>query len=268
MGTFDNEAITDEFFTSDSEQVEDETAESEQEVLEENEELESDEVVESEEESSEKEQDESELIDGKFKSKEELLKAYKNLEKEFTKSRQNKQQPEIQQQPQQPQQTYEEANDLFMTHLQQDPIATLNYLIENAVQQRVSPIYEKEQYDTLGKEIDNLAKDYKQIQSEEGLTSLFNKAQEIATSLGNEQMARNPRILKMAAIEAFGDSKAIVYKKAKEDGKKEADELRRTKQEMSTITSSKKPAEKAKTQEDLITDAIMSFSQKSIFSGR
>lgn len=269
MGMFDNDTITDEFFTSDAEQVKEELAESEQEELEENEELDTNEHVDSDEDTSTTEQVESTLLAGKFKSQDDLVNAYKNLEREFTKSRQTKQTTTTQEQTtQQTQQSQGDPNELFWTNFQQDPLGMLSYLVNESVSQITKPIHEKEAYQTLGKDIDSLAKEYKQIQSEEGLSNLFNKAQEIASSLGNEQMARNPRILKMAAIEAFGDSKAEVYKKAKEEGKKEADEVRRTKQEMSTVTSSKKPVEKAKTQEDLITDAILSFNTKSIFSGR
>lgn len=265
MGMFDqDETITDEFFTSDAEQVEDESAESnDEEELVDNEELESDEEVEyeDEDESSEQEQDESPLIAGKFKSQDDLVNAYKNLEKQFTQSRQTKQ-FETQQPVQQTQQSQEDFNERFFDDFQQNPLGVISYFVNNAVAQVTQPIKDKEQDIALGNDIDKLSKNYKQIQSEEGMTSLFNKAREIAFEMGNENLAKSSRVLSMAAQEVFGDSKADVYKKAKQEGKQEAEETRRTKQEMSTITSSKKPVERAKTAEELAIESIMGASKR------
>lgn len=221
-----------------------------QEILEE----ESDqEEFESDEEES-PEQGQEELIAGKFKSQDDLIKAYKNLEREFHKSRQ---------QPQQPQRQLNndiDPTEIFLQQLQQDPFGTINFLVEEAVKERTAPIYEQQAESRLAQDIHSLGNEYNQVYTEEGLASLFSKVEEIVSEDfgGNENLLKNPskRILKLAAQEVFGDSKAQLYKMAKEKGKKEAETIRKTKQGLGSPKNTK-PKQTEKTAEEQLADLIV-----------
>jgi hypothetical protein len=230
------------------EQVE-EVQQEEQEELEEQELEDQEEELEDDEESPDEGQDE--LIAGKFKSQDDLVNAYKNLEKEFHKSRQQPNQQTQQQQTDNP-------NEVFWNAFQQDPFGTMQYLVNSAVQESTAPIYEQQATNSLAKNIENLSNDYQQVNTEEGLHSLFDKIHEISEELGNPNLVNNPskRILRMAAEEAFGDSKAALYKKAKQKGKEEAEMTRKSKQGLSG-PSGTKPKQTEKSPEELIADSIV-----------
>jgi hypothetical protein len=170
------------------------------------------------------------LILGKFKLQDDLANAYLNLQREFTKSRQPQSQQPAQQTTAQQLGTPEQAA-LFKQQFEQNPLGVMQYLIDNAVAARTAPIHEQRQTDILTKNISEVAKEYKQLNSEEGMKQLFGKVAEIAEDLGNPNLAKNPtsRVLRMAAAEAFGDTKQAVYNKAKQEGRKEAEAARAAK---------------------------------------
>lgn len=200
------------------------------------------------------------LILGKFKNNDELARAYSELQKQFTQSRQ---QP-TQQQPQVQQQQPTDYNEVFWDRFNQDPLGTMEFLVNNVVSQKTAPIYEQREQETLGKNIEAIAKDYKQATTEEGMTAMFQKVGEIAQDLGNPKLAQNPspRVLKMAALELWGDSKAQLYSKAKDQGRQEAEDARRAKQGANSFAVSKKPNEAPKTEADHILDGMMAASGK------
>jgi hypothetical protein len=207
-----------------------------------------------EDESPSEEEGQDELIAGKFKSQDDLVNAYKNLEREFHKSRQQQRQPE---QPQYNQEQ-QEPNEVFWNAFQNDPFGTLQYLVQNAVQSETAPIYEQQQTAKLKDHFGALSKEYQQLNTEDGMTTFATKMQEIADELGNPSILENPspRIMRMAALEAFGDSKASVYKKAKEQGRMEAENARKAKQGLSAPRSTK-PKQTQKTPEELIAESIV-----------
>jgi hypothetical protein len=208
-----------------------------------------------EEESPSDDEGQDELIAGKFKSQDDLVNAYKNLEREFHKSRQKPQQQE--QAPNN--QSQQAPNEVFWNAFQDDPFGTLQYLVQNAVQSETAPIYEQQQTAKLRDNFGNLTKDYQQLNTEDGLVTFANKIQEIADELGNPSIVENPspRIMKMAALEAFGDSKASMYKKAEERGREKAENARRAKQGLSAPKGTK-PKTREKSPEELIADSIVS----------
>ena len=201
------------------------------------------------------------LILGKFKNNGELARAYSELQKQFTQSRQ---QPTQQQQFQQPEQQQPDYTEVFWENFNNDPLKTMEFLVSNVVNQKTAPIYEQREQETLGKNIEALAKDYKQATTEEGMTAMFQKIGEIAQDLGNPKLAQNPspRVLKMAAQELWGDSKAQLYTKAKEQGRLDAEASRQAKLGVTAIGVTKKPNEAPKSEADHIIDGMMAASGK------
>lgn len=202
-----------------------------------------------------------ELIAGKFKSQNELVKAYKNLEREFHKSRQQPQQDQYQQQQfqqQTMQQQIQDPNSQFWDLFQQDPISTMNFFINNAVQEQTKPIYETQATQQLANNISQLSGQYDQVNTEDGLNQLFDKIGEISEELGNPSILENPspRILRMAAQEAFGDQTAQLYQQAKQKGKEEAENNRKAKQGL-TGPSGTKPKQNEKTPEEQLAEMII-----------
>lgn len=184
------------------------------------------------------------LLAGKYKTVDELVNGYQNLQREFTKSRQpqGQQQPATQT-PVQPVGTPEQSQQ-FHELFQQNPLGTIQYLIENAVAARTAPINEQRETDVLTKNIESISKEYKQVGTADGMKQLFGKVAEIAQDLGNPNLAKNPtaRVLRLAATEAFGDSKQAVYNKAKQEGRKEAEAARAAKKGLPAArTGSAKP---------------------------
>jgi len=202
------------------------------------------------------------LILGKFKTQDDLANAYLNLQREFTKSRQ----PQSQQ-PAQPQTTAQQLGTpeqaaLFKQQFEQNPLGVMQYLIDNAVAARTAPIHEQRQTDILTKHISEVAKEYKQVGTEEGMKQLFGKVAEIAEELGNPNLCKNPtaRVLRMAAAEAFGDTKQAVYDKAKQAGRKEAEAARAAKKGLPaarTGAKAKATSEQPLSEEDSIRQGIL-----------
>lgn len=212
------------------------------------------------------EQDEDGLILNKFKSQQDLINAYRNLEREFHK---NRQQPPSQ--PQQPAAPTTPANtedpaEMFFQSFRENPLGTLNYLIESAVQQRTAPIYEQRADETLAKNIESIATEYKQVNSADGMGKLFDRVREIAEDLGNPSLARNPnqRILRMAAAEVFGDTRQKLYDKAKAAGRQEAESTRQSKRALGAPSATKpKQTEAPKSEADLIRESIRAAGARS-----
>lgn len=217
-----------------------------------------------------------ELIAGKFKTTEDLVKAYKNLEREFHKSRQAaKEQPAQQAQApiQQQTQPQDELNAIFQDYWEQNPAGVLQYMMENLVDQRIkqlqeqyiNPIQEARQTEMLANNIGELSNQYGQLMTEEGLTALFQQVQDIAAEIGNPDLAKNPtkRILRMAASELWGEpSKVEMYQRGKEAARQASEQTRRQKQALATKTT-KKPKEQPKTEEDAIREAILNAGYRS-----
>lgn len=194
-----------------------------------------------------------ELLAGKYKSVDELVKGYKNLETQFHKGRQ---QPLTQQQ--QPQETAEDFNDRVYNAFNKDPAGTINYLVQQQLQQALAPIHQERQLGSLTKNIEPIANEYTQLHTDEGAEQFFSKVREIADDLGNPELIKNPsqRVLRMAAAELWGsESKAQIFDKAKEQGRKEAEDIRRNKLGVA-VSVTKKPNETPKTEADLIRDSI------------
>lgn len=258
MSLFGEETIT---FTEDSamEQSEEQAVETEYEAVEETEEqTESTEDV----EDSQVEQSE-ELIGGQFKSTEDLLKSYRELQKTFTKDRQQtkQEQPEVQI-------NSDEYNNQLLDAYDRDPLNTINFLVQQGIQQALSPIHQERQVESLTKNFDPIAKEYKQLHSDEGVNQLFGKISELAQDFGNPELVKNPtqRIMRMAAAELWGgETKAKIHQSALEQGRQDAENLRKQKQGLA-VTTTKKPNEAPKTEADHIIDGMFAASgQKGLF---
>lgn len=220
------------------------------------------EEVQTEEETVSEEEHTEELYAGKYKSVEDLVKGYKNLEKSFHESRQQKPQRE------QPQQIYQEENeiqrDAVIRMLNDDPIGTINFFVGQAT----APLQQERETQQLTRNFENITKEYRDIiKSDEDIKGLFDKVNEIAQEVGNPNLAKNPsaRVLKMAAMELWGDSKATLYEKAKKAGRDEAEAARRAKVGLSAPAGAK-PKDTPKTPEEMIADSIVSAgTRKGIF---
>lgn len=228
-----------------------------EEVVEEIEAAEEVEEVEKETTETDSHEEQSELIGGKFKSTEDLLKAYQNLQSQFTKERQ-----QSKQQQEQPQQRIDpdEYTERILDAFQRDPAGTINYLVQQQLNSALAPIQQERQLDSLTKNFDVVAKEYTQLHSDEGMGQLFQKIQEIADEFGNPELVRNPsqRVVKMAAQELWGgETKAKVYQSAMEKGRQQAEEMRRAKQGVA-VQVTQKPKEQPKNEADLIRDGIIS----------
>ncbi|OXM17323.1 hypothetical protein [Paenibacillus herberti] len=173
-----------------------------------------------------------ELILGKFKTPEDLTKAYQNLQREFTKSRQQPAAAPIQQQPQtQPGGQPMDPNSVFWDHFRDNPLGTIQQLVSMATHQQVAPLQQAREDEQLMRNVETLAKQYPKATTDEGMGQLFGKVAEIANELGNPGLIKNPspRILRMAAAEAFGESGAKAYEQGKRAGREESTASRRTK---------------------------------------
>lgn len=202
-----------------------------------------------------------ELIAGKFKSQDDLLNAYLNLQREFTKEKQQKtgQQPPAQETGQQVNMSPEQKENFFRL-FEEDPLGTLQYLIDNGVTQRTAPILEQRTNETIIKNYDNVSKEYGQMQTEDGMKQVMSRVQEIAQELGNPKLASQPteRVLRMAAQELYGDTKAKAYQKGKEAARQEAQATRQAKQGLGLPAGAKpKDTGQVKSEEDQIADDIL-----------
>ena len=272
MGIFDSTPVTESPETGHEEVAAEETQDTqeptEEETVEAAEDAGPNEEEEPEETPSEQEHGETEgkeeLLAGKYKTVDELVKGYKNLLREYTKTKQEQKQMQSQTQLQVPaQQPYnQDYNEIFRQYFEQDPIGTLQFMlkdiVQGAVQQHIAPIQENREIEVLTHNIEALSKEYAQVMTEQGLNQLFNQVAEIAEELGNPNLSRNPtkRVLRMAAEELWGGpSKALMYQRGKEEARKEMENTLKQKKVISTKTT-KKPEIK-KTEEDLIREAIL-----------
>ncbi|MFD7521434.1 hypothetical protein [Paenibacillus chitinolyticus] len=207
--------------------------------------------------------EQAEQSQGDARNVEELARAYQELERQSR-------QPESAQQPITPQVPQADPNQVFWQHFQQDPFGTMQYLIQNAVTQHTEPIQKQRQSEQLSRNIEAISKEYKQVGTEDGLTKLFGKVSEIAEELGNPALAKNPtqRVLRMAAAEAFRETKQQLYNQAKAAGRKEAESARRQKRNLGAPSGTKQTQnEEPKTEADLIRESIVAAGRGSSIFG-
>lgn len=210
-----------------------------------------------------------ELLAGKFKTPAELAKSYLELQKKFTQTAQQVKQQPNQQVPEQ-QAGNADLEEVFWNEFQNNPLRTMQYLIDNVVAAKTAPITAREQESELGRLMDPIAKEFKQVRSEEGMTALFEKIGEIALEMGNPQLAQHPnqRLMRMAAQELYGDGKAALIASARDAGREEADATRRNKQSVNVNTSGKKAPQAApKSAAESIQEGILSSGKNSSIFG-
>lgn len=251
---FGNEAIPAEESSAEVEHEEAAAADTE----EVNEDLDNQDLDQEESSSEQSEQGET-LLAGKFKTPDELAKSYLELQKKFTQTSQQAKQPNHQGSEQQAGDA--DMEEVFWNQFQQNPLSTMRYLMDNVIAARMEPITAKEQATELGRMMDPIAKEFKQVRTEEGMNQLFAKIGEIAVEMGNPQLANNPspRILRLAAQELYGDGKAALINSAQEAGREAAEALRRNKQNVNINTNSKKAPQAApKSAADTIKEGILS----------
>lgn len=207
-----------------------------------------------EEDTDSHEEQSEQLLAGKFKTQDDLVKAYKNLERSFHESRQKPQQQQYREEYQEPQ-YQEDPNEIILRALQEDPAGTLRYFAE---QSRA----EERKAEQYGNTLSEIATTYKSnIRSESDLQTLTEKYWEIASDLGVRD-DKSPRIMKLAAEELWGkQSLAQVYKQAELAGMQKADQSRKAKMGLSAPSNSK-PKETPKSPEDLIAESIVSAGSK------
>lgn len=157
----------------------------------------------------------------------------------------------------------EDLTTQFWDTFSKNPIGVIQQLVNMGVEAKTAPIFEQQFKAELNQNIGMLAKEYDQLNTPDGMIALAGKVQEIAEELGNPSLAQRPtqRILKMAAQEAFGDSKTKLYQTAKAKGKQEALETIKTKQGI-TETTGKKAQEQPKSIEEQIADSIVSAGRR------
>lgn len=106
-----------------------------------------------------------------------------------------------------------------------DPaLKLIEQMIEAKVAERTADIRQKQEQDVLESKLSAVAREFPALRESQNVNKLAQKAFEIARDLGNPQLAKNPspRLLKMAAQELFGDTKARVYEKGRADGASKA----------------------------------------------
>jgi len=207
----------------------------------------------------------TEKLAGKFKNVDELVKGYKNLEKQFHQSRQPQNQQN--QQPNQPAKSTQEINDAIWQAMNENPAEVINYFVQQGIQQALNPIKQKEADTELKNNLEDLSKTYPEINNDT-LGDLFVRAKEIASEFGNINLAESKRILKMAAQELYPKSTAKLYKQALEEGKQEVLQNIQNKQNVNTnngLKPTKQPNNTAKTPAQIIIEGIRNASQKPIF---
>ena len=202
-----------------------------------------------------------EKLAGKFKSVDDLVKGYKNLEKAFHQSRQPQQQNNSQQQ--QPVKSQQEVSDAIFQAMTEDPASVIQYF----VQQALAPIQQEKADMQLQNNLQELSKDYSEISDEKGLTDMFIKAKEIAFELGNPNLSESKRILKMACQELYPKSTSKLVKQVKNETQKEILENMKTKQNVNTNNNMKQSKQNngSKTPEELIIEGIFNAGRKNIF---
>ena len=202
-----------------------------------------------------------EKLAGKFKSVDDLVKGYKNLEKAFHQSRQPQQQNNSQQQ--QPVKSQQEVSDAIFQAMTEDPASVIQYF----VQQALAPIQQEKADMQLQNNLQELSKDYSEISDEKGLADMFIKAKEIAFELGNPNLSESKRILKMACQELYPKSTSKLVKQVKNETQKEILENMKSKQSVNTNNNMKQSKQNngSKTPEELIIEGIFNAGRKNIF---
>jgi len=202
-----------------------------------------------------------EKLAGKFKSVDDLVKGYKNLEKAFHQSRQPQQQQ--QNNSQQPVKSQQEVSDAIFQAMTEDPASVIQYF----VQQALAPIQQEKADMQLQNNLQELSKDYSEISDEKGLTDMFIKAKEIAFELGNPNLSESKRILKMACQELYPKSTSKLVKQVKNETQKEILENMKSKQSVNTNNNMKQSKQNngSKTPEELIIEGIFNAGRKNIF---
>jgi len=206
------------------------------------------------------------LILGKFKSVDDLAKAYLNLQRQFTQERQRQAQTQNPQpQPPAQQQTGQpDLNKVFWDRFKVDPIGAIQAVALYVAQQQTAPILERQVTATVSQNLAAVAREYRQLQTQEGMKQLYERVAEIAEEIGNPQLAQQPtlRVLRMAASELWGDTKAQVYQKAKQAGRAEAERTRQAKQGLGVQgVAAKRQPDTPKTPEQEIMDGLLSAAQ-------
>jgi hypothetical protein len=202
-------------------------------------------------------------------------KKYKELQRDYTKKAQEladlrRQAPQPPQQGQGQGADTEALNAKFIDDFNRDPVNTLYRFADAIADQKVrnyqqhvegmiAPLYEGEAARSFAANMNTLAKSHPEIKTDEGYQKFSAKVNEIAQEMGNPGLVNNPpkRILALAATEAFGDSKAAIYAKAKAKGTEEAYNNIRAKQGLGGPTGAKLK-EAPKSIEDQVADSIVS----------
>ena len=137
---------------------------------------------------------------------EDLAAYFRSLDQQEQQGQGNQQQV---QQPAQGQGQQQDPREVFFEALRNDPFGVINYLVEQGVQQRVAPLVEQANTQSLSANLQAVKADYPQAATTDGQKALFGKVKELAAELGNPALAKNPTksLLKMAALEAFGEGK-------------------------------------------------------------
>lgn len=206
--------------------------------------------------------------------------AYKELRKDYTRKAQElaelkrQGQPPMQQQGQGQGPDIEQLTNQFWDEFQRDPVNTLYRFADSVADQRLQgyrqqveqmivPIYEGQAANAYAKNMNEVAKVYPDLHTNDGFHKFNEKLSEIAQELGNPNMVHNPpkRVLDMAAREVFGESTARLYQKAKAQGKEEALNNIRTKQGLAPATGAKQK-EQPISIEDQIANSIVGAGRK------
>lgn len=221
-------------------------------------------------------------------------KAYSELRKDYTKKSQelSELKKTSQQSPQQQQRQAEDivnmqgwdkdTKDTFWAAFEEDPQAALSLVVQNmlpntvqqTIQQALQPLLAREQahqeqetVKAVSGTIKDLSKQYPSLATKEGLGKLMDTVKEIANDLGNPGLVENPspRILRMAAQEAFPQDQAQLIEALKLQGANEAVENIRAKQGASA--KSGKAQTEQKSSADAIKEAILNASKGGGFWG-
>lgn len=204
-----------------------------------------------------------EKILGKFRTQKDLETAYINLQREFTKSRQGGGQPASGQQPAQQQAPVADngqpdPNQAFWDQFKDNPLQAIMSVAAFAAGNQIAPYEEKQRAATVAANIKEIAKEYRQAGTQEGLPILMDKVREIAEDMGNPSLADypSPRVLRMAAQEAWGDTKAQAFKKGKDAARAELERNRQNKQGLGAKSGARQQ-KGDKTPEQSMKDAIL-----------
>lgn len=192
-------------------------------------------------------------------SEQELVDLYKQAEREFHRLR-----PEIkkleqqlsqqeQQQNQQDQLTPEQLNQLVMEAFQENPLATINLLVESMLQERLQPLYMDYQQRVAENQINEMMQKYPDFKDyAEDIMQVFDAQPEIANF---------DNALELAYFIAKGRNSNRIL----EQGKKQAYQSIQEKQKAAVEGSNVGKAEMSKSPEDIIVEQILGGKAGGIF---